>query len=142
MSGGEGRLLHLTAIERGTSAKRALPRKPTSGYLSAHTGPPRVLSRQRDGCVLFSLAALRASKRVTVNDPDGARSYIVNGDNSILLPPTEERPLAAAVRSLWADAVRRRAIAERARAHAARHLVPADSAAKLAAPLHPLESRE
>lgn len=92
--------------------------------------------------VITYVTALRLGKCVIVNDPDGAKSYVVNGKTGVLIPAKNPPALAEAIQGLWADDARRRTLAERARSFAAEHFSLARYREHLAALLYQLESRE
>jgi len=71
--------------------------------------------------VITYVTALRLGKCVIVNDPHGAKSYIVNGRTGVLVAPQDPQALADAIRDLWAQDRRRSRLSLAARAHAAQN---------------------
>lgn len=80
-----------------------------------------VLPSSIEGFSLAILEAMASSRAVIASDAGGNAEAIVEGETGFLFPPADPAPLAAALRALYHDRARARAMGERARARLIEH---------------------
>lgn len=71
--------------------------------------------------VITYVTAMRMRKSVIVNEPSGACSYIVNGENGIIVEPNDALALREAMLKLWNDNNYRQEIANNAYDYSHKH---------------------